>query len=98
MPVAYGAQITFYFAEKKTIDANIADYGSASAVDDGCKLRDIFVVASAYAKHRVGLLHKAAIDAPMPSDLLRSLREVIELCRCKRPQGLPKTSPLITCT
>ena len=52
-------------------------------MDDVCRLRDFLVAASADAKYRVGVLHKAALDAPMHFDLLRSLREIIVLCKEK---------------
>jgi hypothetical protein len=74
--------------EQKAIDANTADCGRATAVDDVCRLRDFLVAARAYAKQKVCLMHKAALAAPMHSDLLRSLREVIELCRKQLPPHL----------
>ena len=39
--------------EQKAIDANTADCGRATAVDDVCRLRDFLVAACAYAKQKV---------------------------------------------
>jgi len=74
--------------EQKGSDAHTADCGRAVAVDDVCRLRDFLVAATAYAQYRVGLLHKAALDAPMHSDLLRSLRELMVTCKEKLPPHL----------
>ena len=65
----------------KAADRNTADCGRETVADDVCRLRYFLVVATVYAKQLVNLLHKAAVDAPMHSELLASLREIINKCK-----------------
>jgi len=65
----------------KATDKNTTDCGRETAADDVSRLRDFLVATTVYPKQLVNLMHKAAVDGPMHSELLASLKEVINKCK-----------------
>jgi hypothetical protein len=65
----------------KAADRNTAECGRETAADDVCRLRGFLTAATVYAKHLVSMLRKAAEDVPMHSELLASLRDIINKCK-----------------
>ena len=69
----------------KATNVNTADCGRATAADDVRRLREFLTATTVYAKQRVSLLHKAAIDAPMHSEMIGLLGDFIDKCKEQIP-------------